>query len=407
MIQAGYGWVETDEDGRFRFDLLPPGPYRLEVRRAVGLESREFDLEVGSSVVREFALRPPRRIFVRLEGLSAEARGISLRWVWSRHESTMRAWGEATVDARGEIAVDAPEPGTWNLEVQRSPFSPSLRASDLAVTGDSPREVRLQVPPGAALEGTLVDSDGHAVPDMGLTSSSDVSVNTDKSGNFALEWHPAGPTQFWMRWKRGSTHVGSADVPTTGRGRASLRVPGTASLAFRVVHSGDVTSGVASLSVEGFPAGPAQHQAHPDAHGAYVVQDVAAGTYRLHVWPGQGRPLSREIHLEDGEAKDLGDLSFEEPVDVPVELVVPAGGSLDGPRRVVAGVFAGETGGEISTSVDPMLVVDADGRAWLRGLAPGRYYLQIRIEGYAPIEREYSVSRIRPELLRLEFRKQP
>lgn len=405
MSQAGYGWVETDEAGRFRFEHVPPASYTLEVDGAAGFEARVFPFEVRTDPEqREFLLRPARPIRVRLENLPDAAKGTAVRWGWEPSWSPphLRPGGSSVVSPRGELNVAAPPPGTWTLNVTLGRGLPSVSRGQVLVEESTPEELVLRVPDGVSVDGVLRDAAGLAVAGVNLTASGEGKSKTDAEGAFMLPWVAAGRTRFWIREEGLAVFVGEAEVPATGRGRVDLVLPGRASIRFRAVHGGDVTGGVASLSQAGAPIGT-HSQAWPDSRGDYRFAYLAPGTYSLLVFAGSRPPYRADITLRADEERDLGEVRFPEAIDVPVDLVVPTGTQLPAKIDVYAGPV--EEGGRIRAGAQATLLVAADGTAVLRGLPPGTYLITVMLEGFEMKEQTIvEIRGPRPDKLRFELR---
>ncbi len=400
MVQAGYGWVETDAEGIFRFDHVPAAAYLLQVDRTEDFEAGEFTFDVRADPERrEFLLRMARHIRVRLLNFDAAATGTAIPYHWERNTGGLRPGGKAVLDAQGELKILAPPPGTWTLELNAGPRTPHLRQADMVVTASQPEALELRVPDGVRVEGVLLDADGQPMPAARLMASGDAKATTAADGSFVLPWVAVGKVPFWLMEEGLFTPLASVVAARGEANRVTLRLAGRASVRFKAVHKADVTSGVASLTAANAPLSPTQ--CYPDAQGVYHFRHLGPGAYTLVVFAGAGVPIRRELTIVASEAVDLGEIQFAAAVDVPLLLDLPTGRTLPQPLTVIASVV--EPDGRSHFGVHVRLEVDADGRAWLRGLSPGSYRLQIGVQGLEPLELALEVTDP-PQTQRLTFR---
>jgi hypothetical protein len=276
---------------------------------------------------------------------------------------------------------------------------PSVRSSRLKVDEAAPDEIVLRVPDGVPLDGVLRAADGRTVADVSLVAG-ESKARTDADGRFTLPWVAAGRTSIWVREEGLAVHLGAAEVPAAGRGSVDLVLPGRASIRFRAVHGGDPSGGVASLALAGAPP-ETRAQAWPNSRGEYRFRYLAPGVHHLLVFAGSRPPYRAEITLKPDEERDLGEIRFAEPVDVPVELVVPSGTKVPGVIPVAAAVV--EADGSSRAGVHATIVVASDGTAVLRGLAPGTYRMTVGMQGLDPVEVAFQIEGPRPSSVRVAF----
>lgn len=129
--QSGPGCAAiTDAEGRYRFESVPPGPYRLQIHAppysmlelpAVQHDGRS-ELDLGDS---------------RLQGAGAIAgelpAGAAGRWVELASEAGAARF--AAADAAGRWLCDALEPGAWTIRVW--PADPAAAALSVLVPADA------------------------------------------------------------------------------------------------------------------------------------------------------------------------------------------------------------------------------------------------------------------------------
>jgi len=404
MIQAGRAWVKTDADGHFRFDHVPPAAYLLQVDGVGGFEAHELSLDVRADPERrDLLLRRARPIRVRLLNVDAAATGTDIAYHWERMAGwPLRSEGRAVLDAQGELKIFAPPPGTWTVRLDAGARTPPFLRENVVVKGGHPEALELDVPDGVRMEGRLLDMDGQPVAAAQLMASGDVRATTGADGSFVIPWIAIGEVHFSLREERLLTPLATVQATRGAANRVTLRLLGRSSLRVKAIPAGAVTSGVASLTASSARMAAAHCQA--DEGGVYHFRHLGPGTYTLVVFSGLGGPLRRKLTLGANEDMDLGEVQFAKAVDVPLLLDLPTGSTLPKSLSLFASVM--DPDGRSSLGVYARLEMDADGRAWLRGLSPGSYRMNINVPGLEGLELAVEVSDP-PQTLRLTFRRAP
>jgi len=165
LIQA-----TTDADGKFSFDSLPDGSYRLFAH--LGKQTSRKQKQKGTNVKLEEGTKTPEPVELRLgDGLAITARvtdkatgelipNATIHLIWSDLLGDFRADGEAPV------IVQPLTPERWYLEAWADGFAKESRWMNLETGSDA--ETEFQLVPGGNLEGVVVDAEGKPVEDVGV-----------------------------------------------------------------------------------------------------------------------------------------------------------------------------------------------------------------------------------------------
>lgn len=289
-----------------------------------------------------------------------------------------------TVEA--QPAADASAPSEKSSPVQRVW---TLERS--GVEGDG-AELVLELAPPPGLRGRVVDVDGHPVARYTIHASSSALLASDvlappqrlrvndEQGRFFVEGLPAGSfalvvqAEGYVQKKR----VEVVEVPAPGEVTIEMTRP--ARVRGRVVDAqGQPLPTDASARVERRPAGDLGNDARGhateggmtdascDAQGAFVLQNVNAGSWQLVAHAnGWTRSAPLEVTLGAGQELDVGVLTLRLGGTIDGEVFLENGASVTG-RKVQ--LFS-KDGGEVRQSP-----VDASGRFREEKLVPGTYQL--------------------------------
>ncbi|WP_152622657.1 carboxypeptidase-like regulatory domain-containing protein [Archangium violaceum] len=278
-------YATSDERGRFVVGGLAPGVYQLEARAPGHARAVLSQVKVPTDGPLTVALRAACVI----EGFVVDARGLPAT------DAEVRVSGEAaqvvTTGAGGGFSVEV-EPGAHTVSARRGEEAGGLDAPVLARAGKTVREVRIQLGPGAVLEGRVVARSSGApvegarvdVSPQGGTGDSGRAM-TDGEGHFLVSGLAAGGYDvrvsapgFSTAWRRGLTVRPGERFPVsivlTGTGSVEGEVRDTAG---RPVTGARVMA--PNRSGEG--AGLLFIESRTDATGHYRLQGIAAGTQYL------------------------------------------------------------------------------------------------------------------------------
>ncbi|WP_158624399.1 carboxypeptidase regulatory-like domain-containing protein [Corallococcus sp. CA041A] len=144
-------YATSDERGNFRIDGLTPATYKLEAR-APGYAR----LVLGRLLIpTEGPLTLALRLASVIEGFVVDSKGLPAA------DAEVRVGGSAsqvvTTGAQGGFSVEV-EPGSHLLSARRGEESGALDLPVLCAAGSTVRDVRIQLGPGAVLEGRVVEA---------------------------------------------------------------------------------------------------------------------------------------------------------------------------------------------------------------------------------------------------------
>ena len=278
-------YATSDERGRFLVGGLAPGVYQLEARAPGHARAVLGHVKVPTEEPLTVALRAASVI----EGFVVDARGLPAA------DAEVRVSGESaqvvTTGAGGGFSVEV-EPGAHTVSARRGEEAGGLDAPVLARAGKTVREVRIQLGPGAVLEGRVVArSSGAPVARARVDVSPHADIGdsgramTDGEGHFLVSGLAAGGYDvrvsapgFSPAWRRGlRVRPGerfSVSIVLTGTGSVEGEVRDTAG---RPVAGARVMAPNRSGEGAGLPF----IESRTDALGHYRLQGLAAGTQYL------------------------------------------------------------------------------------------------------------------------------
>jgi len=398
----------TDLSGHFRFDHLPPGPYRLLI------DAAGFPTTEKSPVV-----APADDAAVRVDG---EGRSIVGR---------VRAAGTPVAGARVLLAPDGGGPlresvtragggfafgglgdGRYALRaVGNDLASPPSRAVE-AADGPGAAPVDLELAPARSITGRVVDDTGAPLADVPVRIETAAGapgddplptrLQSDRAGGFAALVFPGayrlsasrpgyvlrraptadaagkGPAlTVALELMRGARLYGRVIDPRGG-GASGARVRCVAS----AIEDLTVQNGPLPLAAEAaaMPSGAARalgstRATVADRDGRFVVDDLIPGRYRIEVAHPGAEPLrSDELVLAPGERRDVGKLALQPGFPVTGRVVDESGTPIDGARVVVA------SGGTSAAAAGLVALTDAGGQFAL-ALPVGSYRLAASASG--------------------------
>ncbi|NOJ92391.1 hypothetical protein HMI51_05490 [Corallococcus coralloides] len=278
-------YATSDERGNFRIDGLAPGTYLLEARAPGYARVVLSRLRIPTEGPLTLALR----LASVIEGFVVDSKGLPAA------DAEVRVGGNpsqvVTTGTQGGFSVEV-EPGSHPLSARRGEETGALDLPVLCAAGSTVRDVRIQLGPGAVLEGRVVEaSSGEPVPDarVDVTPSGEdggpgVAVS-DAEGRFLVRGLAPG------RYDAKVTALNHSPATRTGLTVAQgERFP----VEFKLSRTGSVEgqvrdrSGapVAAARVSGINVWPNERDAHPmelrtDADGRYRFDGLATGNLSL------------------------------------------------------------------------------------------------------------------------------
>jgi protocatechuate 3,4-dioxygenase beta subunit len=189
----------TSADGTFSIDNLPRGRVRVRVTHP---EYPPAELDAVASSTGERA-RLRLALGGQAEGVlldAASGEPIAGMTIDARGPGGARA--EATTDAKGMWQLGPLRPGTWHVVAKLPGYLPATRELDVPVSrapgATSVRDVRIELPRGALVGGTVRDRRGQRVAGAHVTvrradgNGEPVEADTDAQGEFRIHDAPSG-----------------------------------------------------------------------------------------------------------------------------------------------------------------------------------------------------------------------
>lgn len=403
-------------DGRFRIENLMPGTYVVEARAAGYVVARSPELVVGpAQTVSEVELVLTRGAMIRGRVLAAGTRepiAGALVWAGQGDESgftgMMFAVAETMAldrtDADGAFELAGVENGADRIHALADGFAPTMIKGKALAEGDLREDVVIELKAGGTIQGRVLDRHGQPLParmvvGFAMDSRDFWQTPTDATGNYRA-----------ANVKAGNYFIATAALDDEALFTGDfMSVLGGARLAQAVVKDGQtITVDITDLSAggcrvrarvllpdgspvanAGFFAMAAEASmfdlrfatARSDAEGWMTFRSLAPGTYRL----------------QGGDGDWNGTLDMEVP-DLPEAEMV-----LQAPDGAVRGlVVSAQTGQPVPNATLTLTREDSalgflgsfmpggkptewgrtedDGSFEFRGVAQGRYSLQVRAD---------------------------
>jgi len=387
----------SDVDGRFDLSVAQ-GTYRVLV------EAAGFPLAARAPLA-----APAAGVTLSLEGQGRAVAGTVTRAGKPVAQATVRVAAEAGGPERqtrtgpdGRFAVSGLGEGTYALRADSTPF---VSATARGVTS-SAAAITLELNEGGWLVGKVTEDGARPAAavlvraeDQALPAGDDplpVLARTDKNGQFELGPVPRGHYRV-TAIAAGLTLRRPVSVPSSPDGlpvsieldllhgaRIAGRVVGAkgapvAGARVRLWGAGVdelvVRPGTLPLAAEAaaLPPGAAgmlssAQMALTDGRGAFALEGVAPGVYRIEITRDGFQPLGTEAALRPGERRDLGSLALSAGFPVRGRVLDETGSPIEGARVSVTGGAAGA-------------VTDGAGQFAL-ALAPGHYHLVASADGW-------------------------
>ncbi len=315
----------TDDKGQFTFPALAPGRHTLNVLDGEHAPAQSNPITVAvdkpvtgvevvmkaggtlAGVVVDVDGKPQPYATVRVAGKGAE--------MWRQRSR------QATTDQKGAFELR----GLARAKVQARAESDTAASKlvDLDFTSQvAVKDQKLVLDVTGTITGLVVDDAGqpvtevqvNAFPDLlagasteGLALAGMSSATTDGAGGFRIHGLPDGAYRLWAARHDPGMDGGWGKQSTTAKvGDKNVRIvlPAPGALVGKLVLETGAPPKVAYVQVGGQASTPAS------ATGEFRLEDLAAGTYDLHVLgPEFAEYAKHDIKIEPGKTTELGSLT--------------------------------------------------------------------------------------------------
>ncbi|HEY5920549.1 MAG TPA: carboxypeptidase-like regulatory domain-containing protein, partial [Kofleriaceae bacterium] len=342
---AGTLDVWTDDDGRYAFTGIWPGKARIDIFTAEGLSVEEgYAVTIATgTTTRDFVLDTPGRIRGVVTDVAGVAQpGVDLDVLRDRGNDGGASVTWARTNDKGELEANGLYPGAYVVE-RRAVFGSDAPASDQVdtqVRGGQTSQVKLVIAPYTGkITGRVVDPDGKPVADAYVVSVAETGqgdraaliargaaqwlagVVADVGGDFVLTKLAPG-THTVRAFRKGGGEALATGVKLGAT--ITLRIQRTGSVAGRVTVEGKPTN---DLEVQLTGGGLNREEVFLHSGGAYVIDELPPGRYKLHVY-AERDDGGGEITIAEGERKQGVDFALAGTVTVSGRLVDGAGRPL-------------------------------------------------------------------------------
>ncbi|NPC70346.1 hypothetical protein HPP05_11370 [Corallococcus exiguus] len=326
-------YATSDERGNFRIDGLTPGTYKLEARAlgyARGVLGR---LRIPAEGPLTLALR----LASVIEGFVVDSKGLPAA------DAEVRVGGNpsqvVTTGAEGGFSVEV-EPGSHLLSARRGEESGALDLPVLCSAGSTVRDVRIQLGPGAVLEGRVVEApsgkpvEGARV-DVSLSGGdADPGVAlSDAEGHFLVRGLAPGGYDAKVTASGYTSAIRRGLTVTQGeRFPVEIQLAGTGGVEGQVRDRNGAPVAAARITgVSGWSHGLGLNsvEARTDADGRYRLEGLATGQLSLSAG-------------HDGTTAGIRQtVSVEANRTVRADFTLDGTGTLEGRVRAVHGALTG------------------------------------------------------------------
>jgi Carboxypeptidase regulatory-like domain len=382
LVQLGRVGARSDAAGRFRVEGVKPGAQLAEV------DHRDFNrltrrLEVApEGTTADFVLTggwPVAGRAVDEQGLPVAGAQLDLQQLDRLESRAYRAGsGEDGRFRFGRVAE-----GRYTLSATREGYAAEERFDALAVAGAAVEDVEVVLHAGAVLRGRILGLEPADLPRVRLRAArlegGTRQGRVDPAGGYEIadlapgEWQVTGTLAGGQR--QAETRL---SVPRgVRRVERDLRFGGGIALSGLALFDGRELAG-ARVALRGLGSA-LERTVATDYQGAFRIEGLDAGRYRLTV----SHPGELLVHNEDL------DLAADREVVVELRTAEVRGQVTGTGERPLAGAYVTlhqHLAGAAEAASLFSVVTGADGGFRQARLAPGRYRVTVRRDGYAPAE---------------------
>lgn len=286
---------ETDADGRFRFQGLPSGSYKLWVGGRSGLRHEEtVELQADRDVTIDIpAADVAGRVVDAADG--SPLADVAIQLLAADGD---RASGQAQSDSRGAFVLRGVAEGTWRVRAQADGYAPA--ETTVRVDGADPAEIEISL---RATEGvTLQVATATGLPPRTLfyvvldgagRKAGDGTVVVGEGGRARLSRVPPGSWAVLLLTESAAALEVQVTAPGDA-GRVVLPPQCTLRVTVRALENASVPATVSLIGAGGRPFRTFARFGEPTAvfdlnGGATTLRDVPPGTWDVQVTAADGR----------------------------------------------------------------------------------------------------------------------
>lgn len=376
--------VQTDAEGGFRVEGVPPGPASVIARRGKHHHvERKIEVRPGDQRV-DLVFGPGYTVSGRV--VDGGGRPVADARVGLQPLGYLADADEATTDDGRFTYHDVPA-GRYEVAAWRRGFA-AATSDPFEVDDRDVEGVVVEMGPGITLTGNVFGLEPEALASVEVEATS-VSARwrgrVDRSGGYRIEHLSPGSWNVKARHPASGRAAAARITLTEDDDEATLDLEFTAGFTLSgTAFENDQPLAGARVVASGEGSG---RSGTVGADGGFEIEDVPAGRYQLWL-DGRDTPSysewlridgDREIHIDLTTARVAGtvrDARDREPLaGVEVTLLgTEAGDGLPG-----VGAFGGKT------------ETDAQGRFALPRVREGRWRMTLAREGYAPVEQDFEI----------------
>lgn len=379
--------ARTNASGIFELEAAKPGRYRFSASKSGYADGILEDVDITSGTPVRIQLKSGGTIYGQVTGLS-EAE-LSSTTVWSSASGRAGGSASAPVDPQGNYRIEGVPVGSVRVSASTNTSTGGGKSSPqqiVEVAAGSAQQVNINFSGDTLIRGRVTRN---GVPFTGAQvffapkqGGASANATVDEQGSYSVSGLEPGDYTIMIRdFQRGSSHTTTYTV----RGSATFDIDyKTASVRGRVLDAAS-NEPVSSANVQlrpvssGPPFGMSGQGSSTDPSGAFVIDNVAAGSYSItvsaegfanHVGDltlGDSGRDDLQFHLSkaDGVTVRFVDARDGRVMNGQVWAFDPAGRLVHDPRSAMR--FGSSTPDDLKVP-----------------LPPGRYTLTVMAQGYAP-----------------------